>query len=379
MGIGEDLKRVSFFIILFLLILPAAYGSQQTFSFKMQNNTGLNFENGVFFLEVVEINPPYYVKVNMTSGSSSKLANLFDSEPQITFNQVKVNSSLINLRDATITLEFPGAWGSPKSYNVVPPVVPVGIPNLVITKSADKTTLNPGDVVSITIKVENNGNATAYNLSLIERLPAGFSAAAGSRFPPYLQDKLDVGASMELYYALKAVDPGTRIIEPTVINYGAKTSKSGQITVTVAELIQERSNLTTVITIDKNYVYTDEPIKVDVRITNTGKASAKSVLIDGTRPLGTTTVEGDLRQVYDTISPGEQKEYRVVLKAEEEGNFSISLRTVYSDDSIGSSTTSDMITVTRKEGNNLYIIVPVFFIIIGIVIFTIKRHKEYSY
>jgi len=371
--------RVAHFIIIIILLIPFVQASEQKYSFTMQNNTGLNFENGTFLIEVVEINSPYYVKVNVTSGSVSKFSNLFDGEAAAAFNQVKVNSSYITLKDARITMEFPSVWAYPKSYKIEPPVIPVGIPNLVITKSADKTSIDPGDVVSFAIKVENIGNATANNLSITERLPTGFTVAAGSRFPPAIQDKLDAGASMELYYALKAVDSGSYTMESTVINYGAKTSKSGQITITVAEVIQEKSNLTTVISIDKTNVYTDELIKADIRITNSGKAHAKSVLVDGMAPLGTTAVEGDFRQVFDAIAPGEVKEYRVILKAQEEGNYSINLRTVYNDDPTGSPTNSERITVTRKEGSQLYIIFPIIFIIMGVVILTIKRHKEYSY
>jgi uncharacterized repeat protein (TIGR01451 family) len=377
---GETRMRRFYFLLVFLLIsFPAANASSHIYSFTLENNTGLNFENGAVLIEVVEINPPYYVKVNMTSGSTSKITNLFDGEAAFTFNQIKVNSSMITLTNARLTIEFPDVWSYPKSYNIETAVIPVGIPDLVLTKTADKTSIDPGDVVSFTIKVENTGNATAFNLSLTERLPTGFSAAPGSRFPPPIQDKLDAGASLELYYALKAVDPGTYTIEPTEIKYGAKTSKSGQITITVADIIQDRSNLTTVISIDKTNVYTDEPIKADVRITNTGKASAKSVLIDGLPPMGTTVVEGDFRQVYDVIAPGEQKEYRVVFKALEEGNFSINLRTVYNDYPTGSLTNSQWIIATRKEGNNLFIILPIILIIIGVAIFMIKRHKEYSY
>jgi uncharacterized repeat protein (TIGR01451 family) len=364
------MRRFYFLVVFLLIAFPAANASTKIYSFTLENNTGLNFENGVFLIEVVEISFPY-VKVNMTSGSISKLSNLYDGEAAVTdpFNQVKVNYSYINSKDARLTIEFPDGWSYPKYYTVESSVVPVGIPNLVITKKADKTSIDPGDVVAFTIRVENTGNATAFNLSVTERLPTGFSAAPGSRFPPPIQDKLDAGASLELYYALKAVDPGTYTIEPTEIKYGAKTSKSGQITITVADVIQEKSNLTTVISIDKTNVYTDEPIKADVRITNTGKSSAKSVLIDGSPPMGTTVVEGDFRQVYDAIAPGEQKEYRVVFKAQEEGNFSINLRTVYSDYPAGSLTNLVWITATRKEENILYIVV----------MFIIKRHKEYSY
>jgi len=370
--------RVSHFIMIILLLIPVVQASDQTYSFKMENNSGLSFDNGTFLIEVVELLPSYYAKVNMTSWGTSKFYNLWEGEP-IKYDRVTVNSSFITPKDARITVVFPEAWGYPKTYKIEPLVVPVGIPNLVITKSADKTSINPGDVVSFTIKVENTGNATAYNLSLTERLPTGFTVAAGSRFPPAIQDKLDTDASLELYYALKAVDPGSYTLEPAAINYGSKTNKSGQITITVAEVTQEKSNLSTVISIDRTNVYTDDLIKADIRITNTGKAHAKSVLIDGTPPLGTTSVEGDFRQVYDAIAPGEVKENRVILKAQEGGNYTINLRTVYNDDPIGSPTNSERITVTRKDGIQLYIILPIILIILGVVILTIKRHKEYSY
>ncbi len=75
----------------------------------------------------------------------------------------------------------------------------------------------------------------------------------------------------------------------------------------------------------------------------------------------------------------EAKEYRVGLKATETGNYSIHLRTTYNDDVIGIPSDSETITVTGKEGNYLYFLLPVMIFILGIVLFTIKRHREYSY
>ncbi|MDP2846448.1 MAG: hypothetical protein Q8N79_10325, partial [Candidatus Methanoperedens sp.] len=191
--------------------------------------------------------------------------------------------------------------------------------------------------------------------------------------------ELAAGANQEFYYTLKAVEPGTFKIDTTTVSYGSKTSTSNSLTITVGAETKEKSNLTTVITVDKNNVYTDDSIKATVKITNTGKAPAKSVLVDGTPPLSMEVIEGDLRQVYDIIPPMESKEYRVGLKAIETGNYSIHLRTTYNDDAIGTPSDSETITVTQKERNYLYILVPIIIIFTGIVLFTIKRHKEYSY
>ncbi|VVB92795.1 Oxygen tolerance [uncultured archaeon] len=375
---GDHLvRKLAFLLLISLMVSTSAGASTQTFNFSMQNNTGLNFENGSYIIEVIEFASPVYVKVNMTNNDKSAVRNLYDSEAPITFNQIKLGASFITETSAMVTIEFPAGWGAPKKYQK--PVASAGIPNIVLTKSVDKTNINVGDIVTFKIQVENNGNATAYNVTLIEPLPSGFSNAPYSTFPPEINAELAAGNSEELNYGLKAVDSGTFTIEPAIVKYGSKTSKSNSLTITVAAATQEKSNLTTVISIDKKNVYTDEPIKATVKITNTGKAPAKSVLVEGTPQLGMEVIEGDLRQVYDSIDPLDAKEYRVTLKSKESGNYTIHLRTIYNDNEVGAPSDSETITVTEKEGNYLYFLLPVMIFILGIVLFTIKRHREYSY
>ncbi len=116
-----------------------------------------------------------------------------------------------------------------------------------------------------------------------------------------------------------------------------------------------------------------------IKLLNRTPMAAKSVLIEGTPPLGMNVVEGDLRQVYDTISPGETIENRVFLKATEAGNFTLHLRMVYNDNPIGITADSEPITVTETEKNYLYVVLPLVVAAFGLVTFVIKRHREYSY
>ena len=373
---GDFWMRKLVFVFLVLFMFPiAADAETTTYNFTMQNNTGLNFENGSYMVEVIEIYRPMYVKVNLTSSSGSRINMLYDSEAPIQFGEIKLSSSFITSTDAVIKIEFPKGWSSQK-YQIVRPV---GIPNIVLTKSVDKTNVNVGDVVEFKIKIENTGNATAYNLTLNEQPPNGFSNAPGSRLPSVINAELAAGASQELYYALKAVESGTFNIEPTIAIYSSKTSKSNTLTITVAAATQEKSNLTTVISIDKKDVYTDETVKATVKITNTGKATAKSVLIEFIPQPGIEVVDGDLIKRYDNIAPAEIQQYRITLKAIDSGNHSVRLRTDYNDAPFGVYSESEPITVTQKERNYLYILLPVIIIVVGIVLFTIKRHKEYSY
>ena len=377
---GDHLiRKLAFLLLISLMASTASGASTQTFNFTMQNNTGLNFENGSYIIEIIELARPLYVKANMTNNDKPVVRNLYDSEAPITFNQIKLSASFITETSATITIEFPSGWGPPKKYQVVRPVTPVGIPNIVLTKSVDKTNINVGDVVEFKIKIENTGNATAYNLTLNEQPPNGFSNAPGSRLPSVINAELAAGASQELYYALKAVESGTFNIEPTIAIYSSKTSKSNSLTITVTAAAQEKSNLTTVISIDKKNATTGELIKATVKITNRGKATAKSVRIKGTTPLGMEVIDGNLIKDYESIDPAGIEEYRFTLKATEAGNYKIHLITVYNDNEAGTPSDSDTITVTEKQGNYLYFLLPVMIFIIGIVLFTIKRHKEYSY
>ena len=365
--------------LLILLIFPiVSCALTQKFNFTMQNNTALDFENGTYIIEIIEVSPPY-VKINISSYDRSVIETLFDREDAISYNQMKLASSSITSNSAVINIEFPSEWSYPRKYLIEKPVPLIGIPEIRLTKTADRTSVFVGDIVEFKIKVENTGNATAYNLTLEEQLPAGFSSAPGSRFPPSINPELEAGGSQEIYYALKAVEPGIYRIEPSEVKYGARTNESGEITITVAEPEMRKSNLNTVISIDNFRVETGDPIKATVKITNNGTSSARSVLIDGTLPLDMEIIEGDLRQVYDIINPDEIKEYRITLKAKEAGNYTIHLRTVYNDAVNGVPSDSPPIIVTEKDKRYWYIFVSVIGIAIAMVLFIVKRHREYSY
>ena len=380
------LLRELSFLILFLLIFSMPVNAVQTKSFYLDNNTGLNFENGYYKVELIEISlsslsSESYVKVNLIFEEKIKSLKLrepdsLESDP---FNKIRLNLSTVSQKSARITIEYPDNWERVEEYNVEIPVVEEKIPNIVLTKSADKTTLNKGEIVEFKINLENTGNGTAYNLSLDEKLPQGFARAPGSSFPPVLQDELKAGERLELLFALKAVESGTYNIEPTTIKYGSNSSRSNSLSITVLDEIKEKSNLSTVIILDKNNIFSGELVKVTVKITNNGNVSAESILIEGALPKGMEAIEGDLRQVYKKIDPAESEEYFATLKAVEPGNYSIILKTSYSDDSTGFSSNSDSIIVKKNENDYLYILVPAIIIIAAIALFIIRRHREYSF
>ncbi|PWB51707.1 MAG: hypothetical protein C3F06_09855 [Candidatus Methanoperedenaceae archaeon] len=381
--IDYDLSKKLSILIIILLIFPIQVNAVRTESFFMKNHTGLDFMNGYYKVEVFEIGESIksYVRLHLISGGLTDNHTLYEGDALESdrFNKIMLNSSFIQQDSVRITIEYPDEWHEPINYNVEIPAVEEKIPNIELTKSADKTTMNMGDVVEFKINLENTGNGTAYNLSLDEKLPQGFARAPGSSFPPILQNELKAGERLELLFALKAVEPGSFNIEPTTIRYGSNTARSNSLSITVLNEKKEKSNLSTVITLDKNNLLTGESAKVTVKITNNGNVSAESILIEGALPKGMEVTEGDLRQVYKKIDSGESEEYSATLKALEPGNYSIILKTSYSDDSTGFSANSDSIIVKENEKDYLYVLVPAIIIIVGMALFIIKRHREYSF
>lgn len=381
--IDYDLSKKLSILIIILLIFPIQVNAIRTESFFMKNHTGLDFMNGYYKVEVFEIGESIksYVRLHLISGELTDNHTLYEGDALESdrFNKIRLNSSFIQQDSVRITIEYPDEWHEPVNYNVEIPVVEEKIPNIELTKSADKTTMNKGDVVEFKINLENTGNGTAYNLSLDEKLPQGFARAPGSSFPPILQNELKAGERLELLFALKAVEPGSFNIEPTTIKYGPNTARSNSLSITVLDEKKEKSNLSTVITLDKNNLRTGELVKVTVKITNNGNVSAESILIEGALPKGMEVTEGDLRQVYKKIDSGESEEYSATLKAVEPGNYSIILKTSYSDDSTGFSANSDSIIVKENEKDYLYVLVPAIIIIVGMALFIIRRHREYSF
>jgi uncharacterized repeat protein (TIGR01451 family) len=377
------------FLLLILFIFSIPVGAVRTDIFLLENNTGLNFMNGYYKIEVIKMSEPiefnHFVIVNLSTGGLTRQYYLRENEdPSINnepFNKIKLNYSFISQTIAKITVEYPDTWSYPDRYAIEIPVITEKMPNIVLTKSVDKTMLNKGDVVEFKLIVENTGNGTAYNLSLEDRFPPGFTSAPGSRFPPIIQNELKAGESIELLFALKAIEPGSFNIEPTTIKYGSNTARSNYVSISVLGETIEKSHLLTEINLDKKDIFTGDVVEVTVKITNNGNISAESILmdIDGSLPKGLEVTEGDLRQVYKKIEPGESEEYSATLRGVGAGNYSIKLKTIYSDDSTGFSSNSESINITEKEKNYLYILIPAIIIIVGIVLFIMKRHKEYRF
>ncbi|MDW7726281.1 MAG: BatD family protein [Candidatus Methanoperedens sp.] len=378
-------------IILLVLLMFSGVASAKVEYFYMENNTGLNFMNGYYLIEVIDIKKAdFFAIVNLTSDGQSNRYHIRSESSSIStypWNRINdINASFFTDNSFRMGIDYPDNWSAPVKYTISSATGTKSdsskVPIIVVTKSVEETDINVGDIIEIKIKTTNTGNETASGVTLTEYMPEGFIRATGSRFPPVVKEKLEPGESDEIYYALEAVKAGTFTIEPTKIEYGTGRKESNSITITVSREVKEKSQLVTEIFIDDNDVMTGDLINMVVKIINNGNASAESVLIEGSVPKGLELEEGDLRQLYKKIESGEYESYSVILKAVDGGNYTVRLKTSYNDDTVGFATSSETISVTKKEKNPVdywYIILPITGLMVGVVLFTMNRHKEYRY
>ena len=111
--LDHSIRKLAFLLLISLMASTVGSASAQTFNFSMENNTGLNFENGSYIIEVIGLEHLANVKANLTDNNRSVIRNLYDSEPPITFDQIKLGASFITDSSAMVTIEFPEGWGYP--------------------------------------------------------------------------------------------------------------------------------------------------------------------------------------------------------------------------------------------------------------------------
>jgi len=75
------------FLVLILFIFSIPVGAVRTEPFLLENNTGLNFMNGYYKIEVIELSKPGdmpFIKVNLITGGLTKQYHVYqDEDPSI--------------------------------------------------------------------------------------------------------------------------------------------------------------------------------------------------------------------------------------------------------------------------------------------------------
>lgn len=283
-----------------------------------------------------------------------------------------------------------------------------GDPELIITKSVDKSEIEVGETITVTVKAKNTGNDTAHNVTFIDPKQEHFVLEETifeiSATVPEINYGEAVPETLVYMYKLQATDAGTFELKPVNASYTnsagqAYNASSNTPPVNVTEGNKQIANVEAKMNLGASSIERTRETNSTIILKNTGNAPAEAVRFDILIPEGLEysggegieSVGGNPRIYLETLQPNNDKEFTYSLKGNEVGTYNISstLSYEYSDginpEKIKETNESIAATLNVKEGrfdfilkNPLYLIIPLV-ILAAIGFHLYRRHREYKY
>ncbi|AKB31506.1 hypothetical protein MSSIH_0816 [Methanosarcina siciliae HI350] len=284
-----------------------------------------------------------------------------------------------------------------------------GEPEVVITKSIDKSKIELGEDVTITVKAKNTGNDTANNVLFTDPKQEHFVLEETTYEVSGAIPKIDYGEpvseTLVYIYKLKATEAGTfnlKAVNATYTNSAGQTYQSSSNTpsINVSEGNKQSANVETAMNVDALSIERNGEITSTVVLRNTGNAPARAVRLDILVPEGLEYVEGEdgietvggTPRIYiETLEPNNDKEFTYTLKAKEIGTYNVSSEIYYEYNNgidagnLKGSNKSTTSSINVKEGKFDFLIKNPLYIIIFIIILAAagvhiyRRHRQYRY
>ncbi len=196
---------------------------------------------------------------------------------------------------------------------------PIGVTDLITTKTVDNDNPNEGDVVKYTITVVNNGPSAATGVSLIDNLPAGLEyvthLATGGSVNTYADVAgdmtwtigiIDIGESATLTIDALVTAPGT--LAQTPITNITTPASGDQLDPTddgndlEADIVVTASDLVTVKSVNNPVPSEGDTIIYSIVVTNNGPSDATGVSLTDLLPAGVTYVSDNQGDAFNSGS-----------------------------------------------------------------------------
>lgn len=283
-----------------------------------------------------------------------------------------------------------------------------GDPELEITKSIDKSEIEVGETITVTVKAKNTGNDTATNVTFTDPKQEHFVLEETifeiSSTVPEINYGESVPETLVYMYKLKATDSGKFELKAVNASYTnsagvAYEASSNSPTVNVTEGNKQIADVVGTMTMGATSIERNQETNSTIVLKNTGNAPAEAVRFDILIPEGLEYVEGEgiedvggTPRIYiESLQPNNDKEFTYNLKGKEVGTYNISSKLSYeysdgkSPEKIRETNESIGATLDVKEGkfdfilkNPIYIIIPLI-ILAAIGFHLYRRHREYKY
>ncbi|MDG6256190.1 MAG: S-layer protein [Methanomicrobiaceae archaeon] len=263
---------------------------------------------------------------------------------------------------------FPEVWIRVRGATAVKYPVPVNVnsryalikkPAIRVERSVPESVV-PGDRFNLTLKLANDGAATASDITLNANATTRSITAATpqtwyfSAIPPGGQEAIDMQflTDTETEIGLQPV-----LVTVTYRNADGTIFREAS---TVGVPIQGRADLGIAsVSTDPTRITAGDPVDLIIRVENVGTGDANSVraTIDGL-PLPGSTIA-----FMGTIEPQNDAPAVFTLTADEAGTFDYTLRITYTDD-FGTHMAEETLQLTVAESNNTVLVIAVLVIVL---------------
>jgi len=260
---------------------------------------------------------------------------------EITVNEKNLTSeyTIVDITTAGIVIEYETAVDGGVSNAKY-----IGEPSLILTKKVDKTNVEKGDIIRVTIKAKNTGNGIAKRISIDTGITPGFTFKSNiyTTYPT----ELGIGSQFtEMFiYEIQAADGGTFALNPATATYSSSvfddeySSTSNRPSVTVAAEAVETSVLDLKVTADETKLKRGDMITFTIHIENQKDVPASTIRIDPIIPGNMTYISGseDINIISEKPVIQErvygaryEKDYTITLKADETGSNELIVKLAY--------------------------------------------------
>jgi uncharacterized repeat protein (TIGR01451 family)/gliding motility-associated-like protein len=237
-------------------------------------------------------------------------------------------------------------------------LTPIGVSNLSITKTSNKTNALVGDEVVFTLTVTNSGPSLATNVKAIDQLPSGFTYVSDNGNGSYSQStgvwtigNIPNNQSVSLDITAKVNPSGNYTNVATVSGNehdNDNDDNSSEVTINTASGI----NLTIAKTVNKLKPVVNTNVEFTVTVGNSGANTANGVVVTDNLPTGYTFVSSAVSKgtnnlasngtwAVGSLASGETATLTVVATILAEGNFENTATVIADLDQLGKSASAE--------------------------------------
>ena len=374
------ITSVIFFISLVLSIGPVS--AEIIYSEQIDKGDGYQINNYVMHLTSTMIMGDIYPEIdffglqsdgtNIDLNEYVKTSKKLDGTMSIVFEkgtekiEIEVQNAtssyvIIDIQTTGITVEYKNPIDGGISNAKY-----IGEPNLILTKSVDKTSVAVGEVIRVTIKAKNTGNGVAKRISIDEGLTPDFILK--SRIYTSYPTELDVSnKETEMFiYEIQSTKAGTFQLGPAIATYYSSVfddeyaSTSDSTTITVSEEPVETSEIKLIVSTDKTKLKRGNTVTFKVNVENLKEVPASNIRIEPIIPKNLTYVSGseeiyiiNEKPIIQVSSYGgyHKAEYMLTFKADQVGYDKLIVKWTYNNgvEEISNETSSEMVFISQGD------------------------------